>query len=104
MRLRDCLLPFWSLLTLAVILSGRPSWAAGTVVRDGDTIQLGEITYRLDGIDAPVVYSGLAQGFVGLYQVNMVVPSGLTHHLAPIVVRAGGFSSQSGLIISVIPQ
>src|SRR5467141_2271490 len=55
MRLRDCLLPFWSLLTLAVILSGRPSWAAGTVVRDGDTIQLGEITYRLDGIDAPEV-------------------------------------------------
>src|SRR5437879_13313318 len=53
MRLGDCLVPFWSLLTLAVILSGRPSWAAGTVVRDGDTIQLGEITYRLDGVDAP---------------------------------------------------
>lgn len=27
--------------------------AAGPVVRDGNTIQLGSVTYRLDGIDAP---------------------------------------------------
>jgi endonuclease YncB( thermonuclease family) len=54
MRLRDCLLPFWPLLALAImILSGSPGWAAGIIVRDGDTIQIGDITYRLDGIDAP---------------------------------------------------
>ena len=29
------------------------SFAAGTIVRDGATLQLGEVTYRLDGIDAP---------------------------------------------------
>src|ERR1700756_2972957 len=27
--------------------------AATTVVRDGDTIQLGDVTFRLDGADAP---------------------------------------------------
>src|SRR6266849_3272678 len=54
MRLRDCLLPFWPLLALAImILSWSPGWAAGIIVRDGDTIQIGDITYRLDGIDAP---------------------------------------------------
>ncbi len=54
MRLRDCLLPFWLLLALAIIiLSWSPGWAAGIIVRDGDTIQIGDMTYRLDGIDAP---------------------------------------------------
>jgi len=35
-----------------VALSGT-AYAATAVVRDGDTIQLGDITYRLDGTDAP---------------------------------------------------
>ena len=30
-----------------------PGFAAGAIVRDGGTLQLGDITYRLDGIDAP---------------------------------------------------
>ena len=40
---------------LVVILTGSPVSAAGLVVRDGDTIQIGDITYKLDGIDAPEV-------------------------------------------------
>ena len=39
-------------LTLAV-LSASQSWAAGAVVKDGGTLQLAGVTYRLDGIDAP---------------------------------------------------
>src|SRR6201993_638582 len=35
-----------------VLLSG-VAQAATAVVRDGDTIQLGDVTYRLDGADAP---------------------------------------------------
>jgi len=38
---------------LAAILLAAPSLAANVVVHDGDTIQLGDVTYRLDGIDAP---------------------------------------------------
>jgi endonuclease YncB( thermonuclease family) len=38
---------------LLAIFSASPGWAAGTIVRDGDTIQLADVTYRLDGIDAP---------------------------------------------------
>jgi endonuclease YncB( thermonuclease family) len=38
---------------LGAILLATPSLAASAVVRDGDTIQLGDVTYRLDGVDAP---------------------------------------------------
>ena len=40
------------ILILAVFSAGQ-GWAAGTIVRDGGTIQLADVTYRLDGIDAP---------------------------------------------------
>jgi endonuclease YncB( thermonuclease family) len=42
-----------SLILILAVLSVSPSWAASPVVRDGGTIQLGDVTYRLDGIDAP---------------------------------------------------
>ena len=40
------------------------------------TVQL-PVTVTIGGIAAPVVFQGLAPGFVGLYQVNAVVPSGV---------------------------
>src|ERR1700754_2087150 len=41
------------ILVLASISLAVPSLAANAVVHDGDPLQLGDITYRLDGIDAP---------------------------------------------------
>ena len=38
---------------IVAILRAAPVLATNAVVRDGDTIQLGNVTYRLDGIDAP---------------------------------------------------
>jgi endonuclease YncB( thermonuclease family) len=38
---------------LGAILLQTPARAVTAIVHDGDTIQLGDITYRLDGIDAP---------------------------------------------------
>ena len=40
---------------LLIVLAVSPSWAASSTVRDGSTLQLGNMTYRLDGIDAPPV-------------------------------------------------
>jgi endonuclease YncB( thermonuclease family) len=40
-------------LVLGAILMASPSLAANAIVRDGDTIQLGDITFKLDGIEAP---------------------------------------------------
>jgi endonuclease YncB( thermonuclease family) len=41
------------LVTVLAILSAGSVWAAEAVVRDGDTLQIADTTYRLDGIDAP---------------------------------------------------
>ena len=41
------------LLVVLAFISISPGWAADAIIRDGDTIQLGGVTYRLDGIDAP---------------------------------------------------
>lgn len=38
---------------IVVALSPHPARAAGAVVRDANSIQLGDISYRLDGLDAP---------------------------------------------------
>jgi endonuclease YncB( thermonuclease family) len=53
MRLGVLVLPIWSLMILATSIAGSSVLAAAPVVRDGDTIQIGDMTYRLDGIDAP---------------------------------------------------
>src|SRR6186713_420555 len=43
-----------AVLLFIVVPAGRSS-AATAIVRDGGTLQLGNVTYRLDGIDAPAV-------------------------------------------------
>src|SRR5437773_3040162 len=40
---------------LSIVLPASQSSAATAIVRDGSTLQLGNLTYRLDGIDAPTV-------------------------------------------------
>jgi endonuclease YncB( thermonuclease family) len=40
-------------LLAATALLANPVWAASPIVRDANTIQLGDVTYRLDGVDAP---------------------------------------------------
>jgi endonuclease YncB( thermonuclease family) len=47
-RLRRCVIPL-----LGIMLLANPVRAAAPIVRDANTIQLGDVTYRLDGVDAP---------------------------------------------------
>src|SRR3954452_607740 len=49
--MRSRVLPIVALLLAS--LSTSTLWAATATVRDGGTLQLGNVTYRLDGIDAP---------------------------------------------------
>jgi endonuclease YncB( thermonuclease family) len=53
MRLRDVVVLIGSIVFIATVFLAVPGWAVNAVVHDGDTIQLGDVTYRLDGIDAP---------------------------------------------------
>lgn len=49
---------------------------------------------RVGGIVANVSFSGLAPGFVGLYQVNIQVPlAAPTGNAVPLVLTSGGVSS-----------
>ncbi len=48
----------------------------------------------IEGVDAPVFFSGLSPGFVGLYQVNAFVPEGLGRNdAASLVMEVGGARS-----------
>src|SRR5262249_49814648 len=55
MRILNLVLPIWFLVVLALIFAESAASAAGPLVRDGGNIQVGDITFKLDGVDAPEV-------------------------------------------------
>lgn len=55
----------------------------------------------ISGTDAPVLFAGLAPGFVGLYQVNVMVPAGLGSGDQRINVMVGGVSATGRTTIGV---
>jgi uncharacterized protein (TIGR03437 family) len=60
------------------------------------------LTVTIGGANAQVEFSGLAPGFVGLYQINAQVPSNApTGSKVPIVVTVGNVQSPSGVYIAV---
>jgi uncharacterized protein (TIGR03437 family) len=60
------------------------------------------VTATIGGQTAQVSFAGLAPSFVGLWQVNIVVPSGLTTGNFPLTVTVGGQTSNSASV-SVTP-
>jgi adhesin/invasin len=50
-------------------------------------------TVSIGGQNAPVQYAGLTPGFVGLYQVNAVVPDGVVSGSAPVTISIAGQKS-----------
>ena len=42
-------------LAMLSLVAASPSWAAGAIVRDGGTLEIAGVTYRLDGVDAPAM-------------------------------------------------
>jgi uncharacterized protein (TIGR03437 family) len=55
-------------------------------------------TVTIGGTKAMVSFSGLAPGFVGLYQINAEVPPGLKPGNQPVVITDSGASSNSVLL------
>jgi uncharacterized protein (TIGR03437 family) len=60
------------------------------------------VTVSIGGVNAPVSFSGLAPGFLGLYQVNaQVPPNSPTGSAVPVTISVGGSTSnQATLAIS----
>ena len=65
----------------------------GTAANGESTIALPTVT--VGGASAMVTFSGLAPGFVGLNQVNVMVPSGLAAGNQPVVMNVGGINSNT---------
>jgi uncharacterized protein (TIGR03437 family) len=100
--------------------SSNPAKAGGTIIAyltgagavsnqpaDGepagsDSVVTPTPTASIGGQPATVSFAGLAPGFVGLWQVNIVVPAGVTAGDLPLTVTAGGETSKAANV-SVTP-
>jgi len=77
-----------------------PSFATGTTANQVNTTAM-PVSVTIGGQNAPVLSSVLTQGLVGLYQVNAIVPSGITGS-QPVVITVGStFSSRAGVTTSL---
>ena len=66
------------------------------------TTVLSPVRVTIGGIDAPVTFQGLAPGFVGLYQINVTVPSLVQPgEEVPIVLRQSGIPSNANFPVVV---
>jgi len=62
------------------------------------------VTVTVGGAEAQVLFAGLTPEFVGLYQINIIVPFGVVPgDEVPVVVTQGGLSSRSDVTIAVRP-
>lgn len=48
---------------------------------------------------AAVSYSGLAPGFIGLYQINVIVPASVPNGYQPIQLNIGGYASNTAQMV-----
>jgi uncharacterized protein (TIGR03437 family) len=77
-----------------------PAFATGAAANLANNTTL-PVTVTIGGQPATVTYAGLTQSLVGLYQVNAVVPVGLTGS-QPVVITAGStYSSRAGVTMSL---
>jgi trimeric autotransporter adhesin len=57
------------------------------------------VTASIGGINAPVLFSGLAPGFIGLYQVNVTVPAGApVGGAVPLTLSVGSATSNTATV------
>jgi len=64
-----------------------------------DTVGAGTVT--IGGIAAKVLYTGLTPTFAGLYQVSIVVPSGVAPGDQPVVIQVNGETSPIGAYLTI---
>jgi uncharacterized protein (TIGR03437 family) len=74
-----------------------PTLAAGSPGATSAPFNLTTVnpTVTINGVNAPVQFSAVAPGFVGLYQVNAQVPAGVSSSAASLQVSAGGVASNT---------
>ncbi len=75
--------------------------AAGAASLDATRYTLTVPTLLIGGVQAQVIFSGLTPQYVGINQVNFVVPSGVTGSALPIQLVEGGITSTNQVVIAI---
>ena len=88
---------------IAIYLTGvgqvQGPWASGETSEEPSPT-LATPVVAIGGIETPVLFSGLATGFVGLYQVNVAVPADAPFgEEVPLSLTLGGISQQVTIAI-----
>ncbi|MCW5981587.1 MAG: hypothetical protein KIT09_26110 [Bryobacteraceae bacterium] len=77
-----------------------PNVPAGQIAQRQNALA-SPVTVSFGGIPATVTYQGLAPNFVGLYQLNVIVPNVAANDAVPLTVTQGGVSIPQSLAIAV---
>ncbi len=81
--------------TNPLVVTGSAAAGANTTVNP--------VIVAIGGSNATVVHSGLAAGYVGLYQVNVLVPSGMSGSQPVSIAVGSATASRAGVTVSVTP-
>jgi uncharacterized protein (TIGR03437 family) len=77
-----------------------PAFATGAAANRINATAL-PVSVTIGGKVATVTYGGLSQGWVGLYQVNAIVPSGLTGSQPVVITVGASYSSRAGVTMAL---
>jgi uncharacterized protein (TIGR03437 family) len=77
-----------------------PSFATGSAANQINTTAL-PVSVTIGGKAAKVTNAGLTQGWVGLYQVSAIMPSGLSGSQPVVITVGSGYSSRAGVTMQV---
>jgi uncharacterized protein (TIGR03437 family) len=77
-----------------------PDSPAGQIVQQTNALQQ-DFGISFAGVAASVTYAGLAPGYVGLYQFNVVVPNVAASDTVPLSITLGGAKEPQNLVIAI---
>ncbi len=76
-----------------------PSIEAGIAAPISPLSQAAGVALTIGGQAAQILFAGLAPGFAGLYQVNAVVPSGVSSGTVPVVLSVAGVAGPPATMV-----
>jgi uncharacterized protein (TIGR03437 family) len=77
-----------------------PAFVTGTAANQINTTVL-PVSVTIGGKVATVTNAGLTQGWIGLYQVSAIVPSGLSGSQPVVITVGSSYSSRAGVTMSL---